>query len=1142
MKIVVDAYAWLPLSDLTHMQRSALKATLTVTPRAFPGFPGPPPSPIPLYAEKPDFLGVPRSFFMAHKKDHHEIVDMTTEGRKDLWDGPFTFAGDLRPTQQAAIDKLRATFTGGFGGGIIKAAPGWGKCLHPDTPVMRFDGTVVPVKTIRSGDLLMGPDSRPRRVLSTGSGRGPMFRITPVVGDPWECNDQHILSLVDYRTNAVRDIPLQDYLKMGLGWKHRLKQFSPHTGVDFPPAPPLPLDPYFMGFWYGDGTKALNGVAISKPDPEVLQMCEAMARQFGLRVRTDAVPGKCPTHHIVSDQHLNPLLTLLRSIVGTGETTPHNYLTASRADRRQFLAGWLDSDGYHNNGCYEVVQKNKGLADGIVFVARSLGIRATVRPKESEGTIYWRVKLAGDFIDLPLRIPRKKPRKRLQIKTATRTGFKVEQIADGEFFGVVLDGDHRYLMGDFTVTHNTVTSCAAMALLNVPTLVIVHKEFLLNQWRDRINQFLPGAKVGIVQQDRCEFKGCSVAIAMIHSLVGDRDYGSDFWEWPGLVLVDECFPAGTKIALAEGASKPIDQVVVGDSVLSAYGEDTVTDVMRREVPVARMRLVRFSDGSEQICTQDHPFLCADHGWTPAQDLTGKLVLTAAGCFDTMSSHGTKAQDSSDLRDMPKTVLSPDRASVLLSSLYGGVQTATGPLPSVRVVWEDSGEASQISFLRSCLSSEGSDGSSSTPGSGDVSSDSGLAQTEPEHRFGGFGANARAQPYALGDNPREGVHNTPCSGTSTPRPRGERSRADRPTADFAGTLRIRVGDRTCDSNTPASEQHGSDSGALQDRSGSAKSPPSGGAGRPESRITTSTETGSQERHLAALLRVDSVTIPEQADLDRLGISVRSDTGDVAVFNISVSRHPSYILHASKVVVHNCHRLGADTWSRASTKFNARWRIGVSATPRRKDGAEAVFFHQIGPVIYLSEEQRLKPKVRRVWTDFKLVQTPTLNPEIISKNVLLKFLCGNAARNKLIVEQLVLAVVAGRKPIVLSERLNHLDLLEALFKQQWKTGQTVPVPSTGFYVGGMKEEELEAAAEAQVIFATRQFAEEGLDIPALDTIFLTVPFSDVDQAVGRILRPCDGKKDPVVVDIIDPKVSLCVKSATYRDRFYKTKGWE
>jgi len=815
MKIVVDAYAWLPVSELTHMQRSALKATLTVTPRAFPGFPGPPPSPIHLYAEKPDFLGVPRSFFMTHKKDHHEIIDMTTSGRADLWDGPFTFTGDLRPSQQAAIDKLKTTFKLPFNGGIIKAAPGWGK---------------------------------------------------------------------------------------------------------------------------------------------------------------------------------------------------------------------------------------------------------------------------------------------------------------------------------------TICSCAAMALLNVPTLVVVHKEFLLNQWRDRITQFLPGAKVGIVQQERCEFRGYSVAIAMVHSLVGDRDYGTDFWEWPGLVVVDECFPAGTKIALADGASKPIDQVVVGDSVLSAYGEDTVTDVMRRDIPVARMRLVRFSDGSEQVCTQDHPFLCVDHGWTPAQDLMGKLVLTAAGCFDTMSSHGTKVQDSSDVRDMPQTVLSPNRASILLSSLYGGVQAAVGSLSSVRVVWEGSGEASQISFLRSCLSSECRNGPSSTAGSGDVSSGSGVAQAEPEHRFGGFGANACAQPYALGDNPEEGVHNAPCSGTSTSSPRGERSRADRPAADFAGTLRIRVGDRVCNSNTPASEQPCSAPGSLQDRPGSAESPPCGGAGRHESRIDAGAGTGSQERQLAALLRVDRVSIPEQADLDRLGISVRSDTGEVAVFNLSVKKHPSYILHASKAVVHNCHRLGAESWGKAATKFNARWRLGVSATPRRKDGAEPVFFHQIGPVIYQSEEQRLKPKVRRVWTDFKLVQTPTLNPEIISKNVLLKFMCGNTARNKLIVEQIVLAVVAGRKPIVLSERLNHLDLMEALFKQQWKTGQTVPVPSTGFYVGGMKEEELEAAAEAQVIFATRQFAEEGLDIPALDTIFLTVPFSDVDQAVGRILRPFDGKKDPVVVDIIDPKVSLCVKSATYRDRFYKTKGWE
>jgi superfamily II DNA or RNA helicase len=243
----------------------------------------------------------------------------------------------------------------------------------------------------------------------------------------------------------------------------------------------------------------------------------------------------------------------------------------------------------------------------------------------------------------------------------------------------------------------------------------------------------------------------------------------------------------------------------------------------------------------------------------------------------------------------------------------------------------------------------------------------------------------------------------------------------------------------------------------------------------------------------------------------------------------------------IITDETHRIGAETWSVVPTRFKARWRLGVSATPRRKDGAEAVFFQHIGKVLFSAEEQRMTPKIRRVWTDFKLVQTPTLNPQLVSKNVLLKFMCGNAARNRLITEQLVMAVAAGRKPIVLSERLQHLDVLDAMFKKEWATKQTAPVPSTGFYVGGMKEEELEEASKAQVVFATRQFAEEGLDIPALDTLFLTTPISDVEQACGRVLRPCEGKKEPVIVDFRDDKVQSCEKTATYRDKFYAARRW-
>jgi superfamily II DNA or RNA helicase len=137
--------------------------------------------------------------------------------------------------------------------------------------------------------------------------------------------------------------------------------------------------------------------------------------------------------------------------------------------------------------------------------------------------------------------------------------------------------------------------------------------------------------------------------------------------------------------------------------------------------------------------------------------------------------------------------------------------------------------------------------------------------------------------------------------------------------------------------------------------------------------------------------------------------------------------------------------------------------------------------------------------------------------------------------LIVEQIIRAVNAGRKLLVLSERVKHLQVMDAMFHDMWPR-QYGGVPSTDYYVGGRKKGELEIAREARVIFATSQYAQEGLDIPALDTLFLTTPLSDVEQAVGRILRPFEGKKEPIVVDIRDDNVAVCERGGKSRDRYY------
>ena len=244
----------------------------------------------------------------------------------------------------------------------------------------------------------------------------------------------------------------------------------------------------------------------------------------------------------------------------------------------------------------------------------------------------------------------------------------------------------------------------------------------------------------------------------------------------------------------------------------------------------------------------------------------------------------------------------------------------------------------------------------------------------------------------------------------------------------------------------------------------------------------------------------------------------------------------------VVTDEVHRIGSETWSRVPPLFPARWRLGLSATPRRKDGADAVFHHHIGEVIFSSKEVRMKPKVRKVWITpdlFKIVHTPNFNPSLIKKGLLLRFMCISAGRNRVIVEQIIQAVKAGRKCLVLSERLQHLRDMEILLYKNW--GDVGDKPSVGFYIGGQEQEALNEAAKAQVIFATSQLVQEGLDIPPLDTIFLTCPMGDVEQAVGRVLRPFEGKKEPIVVDFRDDHIGLCKRYGEFRDKFYTKQEW-
>jgi superfamily II DNA or RNA helicase len=366
---------------------------------------------------------------------------------------------ELRPYQVEALANIRNSIRGGVKRLVVQAATGAGKCLGIGTPVLKFDGQIVPVESIVAGDRLMGPDSKPRNVVGVCRDRGPLFRIVPTKGDQWVCNDVHVLTLVESQSGQIVDVPLDEYLRTNKTFKHVHKLFSPECGIDFSPSNDPDVPGYFLGLWIGDGTKSLRGVSISKPDIEVRDECERVAVANRGTISTSS-SGSCPTYHVVTPRGKpNRLLEKMRALMGRGDI-PLSVLTASRQYRASVLAGVIDTDGYVAKGCCEVAQKSEMLASGITFLARSLGMKVTCADKIVNGAVYKRMMISGDFSNIPTRIARKTAGTRKQKKCATRTGFAVEPIGVGEYAGFELDGDGRFLLGDFTVTHNTKISAA----------------------------------------------------------------------------------------------------------------------------------------------------------------------------------------------------------------------------------------------------------------------------------------------------------------------------------------------------------------------------------------------------------------------------------------------------------------------------------------------------------------------------------------------------------------------------------------------------------------------------------------------------------------------------------------------------------
>jgi superfamily II DNA or RNA helicase len=428
--------------------------------------------------------------------------------------------------------------------------------------VLMYHGDVRPVEDIRVGDKLIGPDSRERVVVSTVTGREMLYRITPSKGMPYVVNESHILSLKAscgqdgirhkgqlYQQNDVINISVRDYLKERNAFRHStLGWRAPVTTWNQKPHPDMP--PYILGLWLGDGSTGCP--AFTTEDHEIVRALRDWAPTVGLIADEKSYDGKCPMirlRGIKQGWFANRMVSSLKALgVYRAKAIPTRYKFASTEDRLQLLAGLIDTDGSLMNKCYDFISMYQHLSDDVAFIARSVGLAAYVRPCEKRcqngnGGTYYRVCISGDIDRIPCRIARKKATKRRSCKNVLHVGIKVEAIGVGQYFGFTLDGpDHLFLLGDFTVTHNT-TLFAALAerfhARGFKTLVLENRDKLVRQTADRIHKET-GIDVDVEMGSDHASPFAPIVVASVQTLGRVNrltGFASDHF---GLIVVDEC--------------------------------------------------------------------------------------------------------------------------------------------------------------------------------------------------------------------------------------------------------------------------------------------------------------------------------------------------------------------------------------------------------------------------------------------------------------------------------------------------------------------------------------------------------------------------------------------------------------------------
>jgi P4 family phage/plasmid primase-like protien len=260
------------------------------------------------------------------------------------------------------------------------------------------------------------------------------------------------------KKDDIIDISVRDYLKYSkiFGVKN---YFLFKTGVDYQEQK-IDIDPYLLGYWLGN--KILNESDIITDEKEIIDYFTENIKEYGLNLIYQRENNFKITSRIKKTNHF--LNCLKKYNLNNNKHIPNEFMFNSKENRLKLLAGIIDSNGHYKKNMkqYEIIFKSEKLFNDVSYLVHSLGFNAykninySIDDNKDKNETYFRMYIEGIEINkIPLLLKKKQCKEPNIIKNPNLTGFKINILEEKEnYYGFRVDGNNRYLMDDFTVSHN----------------------------------------------------------------------------------------------------------------------------------------------------------------------------------------------------------------------------------------------------------------------------------------------------------------------------------------------------------------------------------------------------------------------------------------------------------------------------------------------------------------------------------------------------------------------------------------------------------------------------------------------------------------------------------------------------------------